>query len=40
MRNYHPKWLPKNAAVYKPTYYNDIIRRWDHIYVKKGKYHT
>jgi len=40
IRNYHPKWLPKYGDTYKSTFYNDIIRRWDHIHHKKGNYKT
>ena len=29
VRAYHPQWLKKNFDVYKPTFHDDVVRRWD-----------
>jgi hypothetical protein len=40
LRSYHPKWLPKYAAVYKSTYFDDVNRRWDYLKLNHDKYRT
>jgi hypothetical protein len=29
VREYHPQWLKKNFDLYKPTFHDDVVRRWD-----------
>lgn len=40
MRMYHPKWLPQYRDIYKPTYFDDVVRRWDWKYLNTKKCKT
>jgi len=39
-RDYHPMWLPKHRDIYKPSYYDNVIRRWDYLKTNNRRVRT